>query len=81
MLKMYFCNVMEDLKCAISLITFKGRSRDDLFAAKCSCVRQGELLPLTLLLDRISFLLCSIVLLPIICLRFLFLRKAMIGDD
>ena len=33
---------MEDLKYAISSIIFKGCSRDDLFAAECSCVRSAR---------------------------------------
>ena len=43
--------------------------------------KHGEHLPLRLLLDLISFLLHSIVLFPMICLRLAFLRKAISGDD
>ena len=41
----------------------------------------GKHLPLSLLSDLTSFLLCSVVLLPIICWRFVSLQKAMSCDD
>ena len=51
-----------------------------------TCLQQSVLvlakhLPLSLLLNLITFLLCSIVLLPIICLRLVLLLKAISGDD
>ena len=73
--------MMEDFKYAFGLITFEGRSRCDLLPASILVLaKHGEHLPLSLFLDLISFSLCPIVLLPIICLRLVFLRRAT-GDD
>ena len=56
------------------LITFQARSRCNLLVTKVLVsAEHGEHLPLSLLLDLISFLLCSTVLFPIICLRLAFL--------
>lgn len=63
------------------LITFQARSRCNLLVTKVLVsAEHGEHLPLSLLLDLISFLLCSTVLFPIICLRLAFLWKAISVD-
>ena len=40
----------------------------------------GEHLPLTLLIDLISFLLRLVVFISMICLKFVFLRIAIVSD-
>ena len=74
--------MMEDFKYAFGLITFEGHSSSDLLPVSILVLaKHREHLPLSLLLDLISFSLCSIVLLPIIYLRLAILRRATGGDD